>query len=49
MRDFVPDDDADAAVVERLGEMLAVEQGLKDPGGENWKDQLTGMYRKSGV
>ena len=35
MRDLVSDDDADAAVVERLGEVLAVEVRLQDSSGEN--------------
>ena len=35
VRDFVSDDDADAAVVERLGEVLAVEVRLQDAGGEH--------------
>ena len=35
VRDLVPDDDADAAVVERLREVLAVEVRLQDSGGEN--------------
>ena len=35
VRDFVADDDADAAVVERLGELAAVEQRLQDTGREH--------------
>ena len=37
VRDFVSDDDADAAVVERLGEVLAVEVRLQDSRREHWK------------
>ena len=35
VRDLVADDDADAAVVERLREVLVVEWGLQDPRGEH--------------
>ena len=35
VRDLVADDDADAAVVERLGELAAVEQRLQDAGRKN--------------
>ena len=35
VRDLVPDDDADATVVERLREVLAVEIRLQDARGEN--------------
>ena len=37
VRDLVADDDSDAAVVERLGEVLAVEVRLQDARGENFK------------
>ncbi len=37
MGDLVADDHPDAAVVEALREVLAVEEGLKDSRGENWK------------
>ena len=50
VRDLVPYDDADATVVERLREVLAVEVRLQDSGGENckrtfkrtWKNYLQG-------
>ena len=35
VRDLVPYDDADATVVERLREVLAVEVRLQDSGGEH--------------
>ena len=41
VRDLVPDDDSDAAVVERLREVLAVEVRLQDSGGENCKQICT--------
>lgn len=40
MRDLVSDDDPDAAVIKRLGEVLAVEQRLQDPSWENYKSRI---------
>ena len=37
VRYLVSDDYPDPSVVERLGEVLAVEQGLEDAGREDWK------------
>ena len=36
VRNFMTDDDADAAVVERLGELAAVEERLEDSGREHY-------------
>ena len=44
VRDLVPDDDADAAVVERLREVLVVERRLQDARGEHWKYSLSDSY-----
>ena len=42
--DLVADDDADAAVVERLGKVLAVEQRLQNSGGKHWKKSMNFFY-----
>ena len=44
VRDLVADDDADAAVVERLREVLVVERGLQDSRGEHFGGNIIFKY-----
>ena len=47
VRDLVPDDDANAAVVERLREVLVVERRLQDASGEHWNYSLSDSHDHS--